>query len=108
MLYIICQYYMSVQVHYIYTCTVSCITLYSQYELYILDSGQINMYGFDIELAHAFLVIIPCFLIILYRIWTKVVAKNQAKMLSEQLNEEFNKLAWGLEIATPSNLINYE
>ena len=49
-----------------------------------------KMDGLVIELAHAFLVIIPCLLIILYRVWTRVVAK---KILLEQLNEEFNKMA---------------
>ena len=51
------------------------------------------MYGFDVELANGFLVIIPCFLLILTKVWTRLVAKNQARILSEKLNEEFNKLA---------------
>ena len=73
------------------TCTVSCKNQYQLYRgqthLYQNIINHLNMYGFDIELVYSLLVIIPCFIIILFWVWTRMVAKNQAKILSEQLNE---------------------
>jgi len=49
-------------------------------------------YYFDIKLVHAFLFIIPCLLISLFKIWTKLVAQSQAEIISRRLNEELVKL----------------
>ena len=64
-------------------------------------------YYYDVELVHAFIFIIPCLLITLFKvnpktwfyffylifqIWTKLVAKSQAEILSKKLNEELVKL----------------
>jgi len=48
-------------------------------------------YYFDIKLVHAFLFIIPCLLISLFKIWTKL-AQSQAEIISRRLNEELVKL----------------
>jgi hypothetical protein len=53
------------------------------------------MYGyyyFDIKLVHAFIFVIPCVLASLFKIWTKLVAKSQAEIISRQLNEELIKM----------------
>ena len=36
------------------------------------------VYYFDLKLVHAFIFIIPCMLITLFKLWTKIVAKSQA------------------------------
>jgi hypothetical protein len=52
------------------------------------------MYGyyFDIKLVHAFIFVIPCLLATLFKVWTKLVAKSQAEIISRRLNEELVKL----------------
>ena len=50
------------------------------------------VYYFDVQLVHAFIFIIPCVLISLFKIWTKLVAKSQAEIISRQLNRELVKL----------------
>jgi len=49
-------------------------------------------YYYDVKLVHAFIFIIPCILISLIKIWTKLVTKSQAEILSKRLNEELVKL----------------
>ena len=71
------------------------------------------LYYFDLELVHAFIFIVPCVLFSLFKvrvilvsswiffkykmspifqIWTKLVAKSQAEIISKKLNEELVKL----------------
>ena len=50
------------------------------------------VYYVDIKIVHAFIFIIPCMLITLFKIWTKLVAKSQAEIISRKLNEELVKL----------------
>ena len=50
------------------------------------------VYYFDVKLVHAFIFIIPCVLVSLFKIWTKLVAKSQAEIISRKLNEELVKL----------------
>ena len=52
------------------------------------------VYYFDVKLVHAFIFIIPCVLVSLFKIWTKLVAKSQAEIISRKLNEELVKLVW--------------
>jgi len=56
------------------------------------DVQQMMLYYFDVQLVHAFIFIIPCVLISLFKIWTKLVAKSQAEIISRQLNQELVKL----------------
>jgi hypothetical protein len=42
--------------------------------------------------VHAFIFVIPCVLVSLFKIWTKLVAKSQAEIISRKLNEELVKL----------------
>jgi len=49
-------------------------------------------YFYDVKLAHAFIFVIPCVIISLFKIWTKLVAKSQAEIISKRLNEELVKL----------------
>ena len=37
-------------------------------------------YYFDLQLVHAFIFIIPCLLISLFKLWTKLVAKSQVQI----------------------------
>jgi len=50
------------------------------------------LYYFDVQLVHAFIFIIPCVLISLFKLWTKLVAKSQAEIISKKLNQELVKL----------------
>ena len=50
------------------------------------------MYYFDIGIVHSLIFILPCVIIGLFKLWTKVVAKSQAEIISRKLNEEFVKL----------------
>ena len=50
------------------------------------------MYGFDDRLAYTFLVTIPCMLGLLCRVWLRAVAKNHARELSMEINEQLKKL----------------
>jgi len=50
------------------------------------------VYYYDVKLTHAFIFIVPCVLISLFKLWTKIVAKSQAEIISRKLNEELVKL----------------
>jgi len=50
------------------------------------------IYYFDVKLVHALIFIVPCVLISLFKIWTKLIAQSQAEILSKKLNEELVKL----------------
>ena len=67
------------------------------------------VYYYDVKLTHAFIFIVPCVLISLFKVkkihlnpaeiihltlqlWTKIVAKSQAEIISRKLNEELVKL----------------
>lgn len=49
-------------------------------------------YFIDLGIVHAFIFILPCVIISLFKLWTKLVAKSQAEILSKRLNEELVKL----------------
>jgi len=61
---------------------------HSKYTVYCRMYG----YYFDIKLVHAFIFVIPCVLASLFKIWTRLVAKSQAEIISRQLNEELVKM----------------
>ena len=50
------------------------------------------MYFIDLSVVHGIIFILPCVILTLFRIWTKLVAKSQAEIISRKLNEEFVKL----------------
>jgi len=50
------------------------------------------IYYFDVKLVHALIFIIPCILLSLFKLWTKLVEQSQAEILSKKLNEELVKL----------------
>jgi len=49
-------------------------------------------YSLDLELAYAIIFILPCIIVSLFKLWTKLVAKSQAEFISKKLNEELVKL----------------
>ena len=49
-------------------------------------------YMVDLGLVHAMIFILPCLIISLFKIWTKLVMKSQAENITKQLNEELVKL----------------
>jgi hypothetical protein len=49
-------------------------------------------YSMDLGLVHAIIFILPCIIITLFKIWTKLVAKRQAEIITKKLNEELVKL----------------
>ncbi len=49
-------------------------------------------YVMDLGVAHAFIFILPCVILSLFKLWTKLVAKRQAEIISRKLNEELVKL----------------
>ena len=55
-----------------------------------MSSGYV--YTIDLSIAHGLIFILPCIILSLYKLWTKVVAKRQAEIISKKLNEEFLKL----------------
>ncbi len=50
------------------------------------------IYYVDLGVAHAFIFILPCVILSLFKLWTKLVAKRQAEIISRKLNEELVKL----------------
>ena len=50
------------------------------------------IYFIDLSVVHGIIFILPCIILTLFRIWTKLVAKSQAEIISRKLNEEFVKL----------------
>ena len=51
-----------------------------------------TMYAVDLGLAHAMIFILPCVILSLFKIWTKLVMKSQAEIITTKLNEELVKL----------------
>ena len=51
-------------------------------------------YYYDLSLVHGLIFIVPCIILSLFKLWTKIIAKTQAEILSRKLNEEFIKLVW--------------
>ena len=49
-------------------------------------------YYFDISIMHSLIFILPCIILTLFKLWTKLVAKSQAEIISRKLNEELVKL----------------
>lgn len=49
-------------------------------------------YSMDLGLVHAIIFILPCIIITLFKIWTRLVAKRQAEIITKKLNEELVKL----------------
>jgi len=58
----------------------------------VISTDVQMLYYFDVQLVHAFIFIIPCVLISLFKLWTKLVAKSQAEIISKKLNQELVKL----------------
>ena len=52
----------------------------------------VPQYSMDLGLVHAAIFILPCIIITLFKIWTRLVAKRQAEILTKKLNEELVKL----------------
>ena len=55
-----------------------------------MSSGYV--YTIDLSLVHGIIFILPCTILGLFKLWTKVVAKRQAEIISRKLNEELVKL----------------
>ena len=51
-------------------------------------------YVIDLSLVHAIIFILPCIILALFKLWTKIVAKRQAEIITRKLNEELVKLVW--------------
>ena len=51
-------------------------------------------YSFDLSIVHGIIFILPCIILSLFKLWTKIVAKSQAEIISRKLNEELVKLVW--------------
>lgn len=51
-----------------------------------------RVYYVDLGVAHAFIFVLPCVILTLFKLWTKVVAKRQAEIITTKLNEELVKL----------------
>ncbi len=49
-------------------------------------------YAMDLGVVHALIFILPCLILTLFKLWTKLVAKSQAEIISRKLNEELVKL----------------
>ena len=58
----------------------------------IIMSGA--YYTIDLSIVHGIIFILPCVILTLFKLWTKIVAKRQAEIISRQLNEELVKLVW--------------
>ena len=54
-------------------------------------------YVIDLSLVHAIIFILPCIILALFKLWTKLVAKRQAEIITRKLNEELVKLVWEKE-----------
>ena len=46
----------------------------------------------DLSIVHGLIFIVPCIILTLFKLWTKLVAKTQAEIISRKLNEELVKL----------------
>ena len=55
-----------------------------------MSSGYV--YAIDLSIVHGIIFILPCIILTLFKLWTKVVAKRQAEIISRKLNEELVKL----------------
>lgn len=51
-----------------------------------------NAYYIDLNVLHGIVFILPCIILTLFKLWTKIVAKRQAELISKKLNEELIKL----------------
>jgi hypothetical protein len=49
-------------------------------------------YTIDLSIVHGIIFILPCIILTLFKLWTKVVAKSQAEIISRRLNEELIKM----------------
>ncbi len=49
-------------------------------------------YMIDLSIVHGIIFILPCVILSLFTLWTKLVAKRQAEIISRKLNEELVKL----------------
>ena len=50
------------------------------------------LYYIDLSIVHGIIFILPCVILSLFKLWTKLVAKRQAELISRKLNEELVKL----------------
>ena len=50
------------------------------------------VYYIDLGIVHGIIFILPCIIFTLFKLWTKIVAKSQAELISRKLNEELVKL----------------
>ena len=57
-----------------------------------LGMTERGYYVIDLSLVHAIIFILPCIIITLFKLWTKIVAKRQAEIITRKLNEELVKL----------------
>ena len=48
----------------------------------------------DLSIVHGIIFILPCIILMLFKCWSKLVAKKQAELISAKLNEELVKLVW--------------
>ena len=46
----------------------------------------------DLSIVHGIIFILPCIILMLFKCWSKLVAKKQAELISAKLNEELVKL----------------
>ena len=51
-----------------------------------------GVYMIDLSIVHGIIFILPCIILTLFKLWTKVVAKRQAEIITKKLNEELVKL----------------
>ena len=49
-------------------------------------------YTIDLGIVHGIIFILPCIILTLFKLWTKLVAKRQAEIITQKLNEEFVKM----------------
>ena len=56
-------------------------------------------YYFDLSVVHGLIFIVPCIILTLFKLWTKLVAKTQAEIITRKLNEELVKLVWSTQSA---------
>ncbi len=60
-----------------------------------VTSGQYQLmayYYIDLSVVHGIIFILPCIILTLFKLWTKMVTKRQAEIISRKLNEELVKL----------------
>ena len=49
-------------------------------------------YTIDLSIVHGIIFVLPCIILALFKLWTKIVAKSQAEIITRKLNEELVKL----------------